>query len=58
MNVNVNTETEIDLNIKKLDEMIEKIKLLEDKSKMLQFITIRRVCKDKGLQYQNSTRHL
>lgn len=46
MTLNVNTETEIDLNIKKLDEMIEKIKLLEDKSKMLQFITIRRVCED------------
>lgn len=45
MNVNISTEAEIDLNIKKLDEMIEKIKLLEDKSKMLQFITIRRVCK-------------
>lgn len=44
MTLNVNTETEIDLNIKKLNEMIEKIKLLEDKSKMLQFITIRRVC--------------
>lgn len=41
MNVNISTETEIDLNIMKLDEMIEKIKLLEDKSKMLQFITIR-----------------
>lgn len=36
----VNVDTEIDLNIKKLDEMIEKIKLLEDKSKLLQFITI------------------
>jgi len=46
MTLNVNTETEIDLNIKKLNEMIEKIKLLEDKSKMLQFITIRRVCED------------
>lgn len=46
MTLNVNTETEIDLNIKKLNEMIEKIKLLEDKSKMLQFITIRRVRKD------------
>lgn len=44
MNVNISTETEIDLNIKKLDEMIDKIKLLEDKSKMLQFITIRRIC--------------
>lgn len=46
MNVNISAETEIDLNIKKLNEMIEKIKLLEDKSKMLQFITIRRVCED------------
>lgn len=40
MNLNVNTETEIDLNISKLNEMIDKIKLLEDKSKLLQFITI------------------
>ncbi len=40
MNVNISTEAEIDLNIKKLDEMIEKIKLLEDKSKMLNFLTI------------------
>lgn len=45
MTINVGTETEIDLNIKKLDEMLNKIKLLEDKSKMLQFITIRRICK-------------
>ena len=36
----VNADTEIDLNIKKLDEMLEKLKLLEDKSKMIQFITI------------------
>lgn len=42
----VNVDTEIDLNIKKITEIIEKLKLLEDKSKMLQFITIRRVCKD------------
>lgn len=42
MNVNVNTE--IDLNIKKITEIIEKLKLLEDKSKLLNFITIRRVC--------------
>jgi len=40
MNVNISTETEIDLNIKKLNEMIEKLELLEDKSKMLNFITI------------------
>lgn len=40
----LNVETDIDLNMKKLDELIEKLKLLEDKSKMLNFITIRRVC--------------
>lgn len=42
----VNIDTDITEELKKLDEMIEKLKLLEDKSKMLQFITIRRVCKD------------
>ena len=40
----VNVDTEIDLNIKKIAEIIEKLTLLEDKSKMLNFITIRRVC--------------
>lgn len=42
----VNIDTTIDEHVKKLDEMIEKLKLLEDKSKMLQFITIRRICED------------
>lgn len=36
----VNVETDIDLNMKKLDELIDKLKLLEDKSKMLNFLTI------------------
>ena len=36
----VNVDTEIDLNIKKITEIIEKLKLLEDKSKMLNFLTI------------------
>lgn len=36
----VNVETDIDSNIQKITEMIEKLKLLEDKSKMLNFITI------------------
>lgn len=36
----VNVDTEIDLNIKKITEIIEKLKLLEDKSKLLNFITI------------------
>lgn len=40
MELNLNVKTEIDSNIKKIDEIIEKLKLLEDKSKMLQFITI------------------
>lgn len=46
MTININTDTDIELNIKKLDEMIEKIRLLEDKSKMIRFITIRRICED------------
>lgn len=37
----LNVDTEIDLDIKKVTEIIEKLKLLEDKSKMLNFITIR-----------------
>lgn len=37
----VNVDTDIDLNIKKVDELLEKIKLLEDKSKMITFITIK-----------------
>lgn len=36
----VNIDTNIKEELKMLDEMIEKINLLEDKSKMLQFITI------------------
>lgn len=48
MNVNISTETEIDLNISKLNDMIGKIKLLEDKSKMLQFITIAEFAKLRG----------
>lgn len=36
----VNIDTDITEELKKLDEMIEKLKLLEDKSKMLNFITI------------------
>lgn len=41
--VNIDTSIKEELNM--LNEMIEKLELLEDKSKMLQFITIRRVCK-------------
>lgn len=45
MTVNVATTTDIDINIKKLDEMLEKIKSVEDKSKMLNFITIQEFAK-------------
>lgn len=48
MNINLNLDTDIDLNIKKLDEMLEKIKLLEDKSKMINFITIAEFAKIRG----------
>ena len=41
----VNIESDIDLNISKLNEMLEKMKLLEDKSKMLNFITIQEFAK-------------
>lgn len=36
----VNIETDIDLNIKKVDELLEKMKQLEDKSNMIKFIGI------------------
>ena len=48
MTVNVATTTDIDINIKKLDEMLEKIKSVEDKSKMLNFITIQEFAKIRG----------
>lgn len=37
----VNIETDIDLNIQKINELLQKIALLEDKSKLVNFITIR-----------------
>lgn len=39
--MNVNLETDIDLNIRKLDELIEKLKLTEDKTKAIRLITIK-----------------
>ena len=36
---------EIDTNINKLDEMLEKLKLLEDKSNMIRFVTIKEFAK-------------
>ena len=41
----INIANDIDLNIRKLDEMLEKMKLIEDKSKMLNFITIQEFAK-------------
>lgn len=38
--MNVNIQTDIDLNIQKVDELVSKLEALEDKSKMLRFVTI------------------
>mgnify|MGYP000035544879 CR=1 FL=1 len=38
MNININND--FDLNIEKLNEMLNKLQLLEDKSKLLRFVTI------------------
>ncbi len=46
MTVNINTD--IDTQIKQLDEMLEKIKLLEDKSKLLNFVTIEQLAEARG----------
>ncbi len=39
----INIETDIDTQIKKLDETIEKLKQLEDKSRLLNFVTIQQL---------------
>lgn len=44
--VNIDTNIKEELNM--LNEMIEKLELLEDKSKMLQFITISEFAKIRG----------
>ena len=36
-----NIDTDIELNIRKLDELLEKLKLAEDKSKAIRLITIK-----------------
>lgn len=46
MNVNINNDFE--KNLKQLDEMLEKIQLLEDKSKLLNFITIKQFSELRG----------
>lgn len=47
----VNIETDIDLNIKKVDELLERMKQLEDKSQMIRFIRCIRICDYQELQY-------
>lgn len=37
--MNVNIDTDIELNIQKVDELVSKLEALEDKSKMLCFLT-------------------
>ncbi len=46
--MNVNIDTNIDLNIKKVDELLEKMKQLEDKSKMIRFVTIKEFSEIRG----------
>ncbi len=36
----INIDTDIDVNIKKVEELIKKLELLEDKSKMINFLTV------------------
>lgn len=53
----LNIETDFDLNIKKLDEMLEKITLLEKKSKMINFITIQEFAKIRGCSVRHFTKN-
>lgn len=43
--MNINIETDIDLNIQKVDELVSKLEKLEDKSKLLRFVTIEEFAK-------------
>lgn len=51
-------ETDFDLNIKKLDEMLEKITLLEKKSKMINFITIQEFAKIRGCSIRHFAKNI
>lgn len=53
----LNIETDFDLNIKKLDEMLEKITLLEKKSEMIKFITIQEFAKIRGCSIRHLTKN-
>lgn len=41
VNMTVNLQTDIDIQIEKLNQMLEKLDLLEDKTNMIKFITIK-----------------
>lgn len=45
----VNIDTDIDLQIQKLEKMLELLELLEDKSNKIKFIRHNRVCTIKAL---------
>lgn len=56
MNVNINNDFE--KNLKQLDEMLEKIQLLEDKSKLLNFVTIKQFSELRRLFHKGSPRYI
>lgn len=41
----INLDTDIDVNLSNIDKLINKLSLLEDKSKMISFITIKEFAK-------------
>lgn len=43
-----NIDTDIDLNISKLDELLNKLKLAEDRSRAIRLITIKEFAKIRG----------
>lgn len=44
----LNIETDIDLNIQKANELLEKLKMIENNSQMLRFITIKEFAEIRG----------
>lgn len=50
----VNISTDIDENIQKLNEMLQKLELVEDKSKMLNFITISQFAEIRGVSLKTA----
>lgn len=52
MNINVNTD--IDLNIRRLDAFLEKLKLVEDQSRVINFITIKQFSKIRNCSISTS----